>query len=102
MTGETANLFKHLLKDIDYEQVILFGSQARDAAGPGSDYDLLIIMPNALPLPEKIRLLLDSRRKLAQHGIDADIIIKSREEVNRCKDKIGSVVKNALTEGIVL
>ena len=34
--------------------------------------------------------------------IDADIIIKSKDEVEYYKDKIGSVVRSALKEGVPL
>ena len=42
------------------------------------------------------------RRALADEGIDADIIIKSHDEVEYYRDKIGSVVRMAVLEGVAL
>ena len=42
------------------------------------------------------------RKKLAKKGIDADLIIKSKEELNHSGAKIGNIVREALKEGIRL
>ena len=38
-------MVQRLVERFDPDQIILFGSQARGTAGPGSDVDLLVIMP---------------------------------------------------------
>ena len=38
-------MVERLVDRFDPDQIILFGSQARGTAGPGSDVDLLVIMP---------------------------------------------------------
>ena len=65
-------------------------------------YDILVIVKENLAIKEKMSLSGMVRRKLAKMGIDADIIIKSKDEVDYYKDKIGSVVKSALSEGVAL
>ncbi|HAM59033.1 MAG TPA: hypothetical protein DCQ64_27910 [Candidatus Rokubacteria bacterium] len=49
------------------ERIFLFGSRARGTAGPDSDYDLLVVVPDDVPLPcsearGPTRLSGDSRR----------------------------------------
>ena len=95
-------MLKETFGKLDYEKIILFGSRARDDFSEGSDYDILIIVQKSLAIEEKMRLLARLRKELAKKGIDADIIIKSNDEVEYYKDKIGSVVKTALKEGVAL
>jgi predicted nucleotidyltransferase len=50
MPGETTEqaierMVQRLVERFDPDQIILFGSQARGTASPGSDVDLLVIMP---------------------------------------------------------
>ena len=93
---------KQVLSGIGCAKAILFGSQARGNARRDSDYDILVVMPQDMLVADKISLLLDLRRKFAKEGIDADVIVKSISEVDYFKDKTGSLVKNALAEGIAL
>lgn len=49
-----------------------------------------------------MRISKSIREYLAKSGIDVDIIIKSDNEVDILRDKPGSIVRNALKEGIAL
>jgi predicted nucleotidyltransferase len=102
MNKEIQRLLKKTFGDLDYEKIILFGSRAKGEFSEESDYDILIIVQKSLAIEEKMRLLARLRKELAKKGIDADIIIKSSDEVEYYKDKIGSVVKTALKEGVAL
>ena len=102
MDQNTLKTIKEVVNRIDYEQIILFGSQATGRASDRSDHDLMIILKETLSIPEKMRLSAFLRRELARKGIDADIIIKSSSEVEYYKHKIGNVVKSALEEGIAI
>ena len=102
MNKEIQKLLKETFGKLDYEKIILFGSRARDDFSEGSDYDILIIVQKSLAIEEKMRLLARLRKELAKKGIDADIIIKSNDEVEYYRDKIGSVVRTALKEGVAL
>lgn len=88
--------------DVNIEKIILFGSRARNDFNKDSDYDILIVIKNSISQKEKIRLTLKIRQEFANNLIDADIILKQNKEIEYYKDKIGSVVKNALEEGILL
>ena len=84
------------LKENEYMSIILFGSRARGDFENTSDYDILIILKNDLDMKEKIALSASLRKILAQNGIDADIILKTQNEVDYYKNKVGNVVKSAL------
>jgi len=102
MNKERQKLLKETFGKLDYEKIILFGSRAKGEFSEVSDYDILIIVQKNLAIEEKMRLLVRLRKELAKKGIDADIIIKSKDEVEYYKDKIGSVVRTALKEGVAL
>ncbi len=92
-------IVSRIVKRFHPERIILFGSHARGTAQTDSDVDLLIVMP----VP-------DTRRKLATEidlslvGIDipTDVIVVTPEEVQRNKDRIGTIIRPAMHEGRVL
>ena len=102
MTDSLKKTLDDALQQFSLDRIILFGSRARGDASSTSDYDLLIILKESLTIPEKMRISKLLRQKLAAQGIDADIILKSVEEIEYYKDKIGNVTGSALREGIVL
>src|SRR5437016_5298717 len=55
------------------ERIYLFGSQARDAAGPDSDYDFLVVVADAAP-PELRRSRL-AYQALQGTGLAADVLV---------------------------
>jgi predicted nucleotidyltransferase len=87
---------------IDTFQVYLFGSRARGDFSPHSDYDILIVSKKQPGIKEKIKLFTRLRRLLAAKRYNVDIIIKSNDEVNYYKNKIGHIVRSALKEGILI
>jgi predicted nucleotidyltransferase len=89
-------------KGIKVERIILFGSRARGDFKENSDWDLLIIVEEKLSRDERLEILHLIRRKLADEFIPSDVIIKSREEVEERQKVIGSVIKSAMEEGILL
>ncbi len=90
------------LSIVAYEKIILFGSQARGDNSKQSDIDLLIILKRDTSISDKIRLSTQIRKNLAEKMIDADILIKDKTDVDYLRDKTGSVVRNALIEGVSL
>lgn len=105
--GDQMNeIIKQIIKDTlsgrRINKLILFGSRARNEYSSTSDYDILVILEDSIQMTDRIKLSSSIRKKLAQQDIDADIIIKSREEATYYQNKTGSIVKAALNEGIVL
>lgn len=100
--GNIGNLLKGMLQGVNYKEIILFGSRVRGDSSEKSDHDIMIVMKNNLTIREKMELSSLLRKKLAKEGIDADLVIKSKEELNYYRTKIGSVVREVLKEGIRL
>jgi len=87
---------------ISFENIILFGSRARGDYNEDSDYDILIVTKETYPFKEKARIASKVNGVTAKMLIPCDIIIKSTDEVEYFRDKIGSVTREAVEEGIVL
>ena len=83
-------------------ETYLFGSRARGDFSPNSDYDILVVLKKHLGIKEKIRLFTKLRRILAKKRFNVDIVIKSADEVNYYKKKVGHIVRNALNEGFLI
>lgn len=80
-------------------EVILFGSHARGEAGPHSDVDFLVIVPDVEnEAEESVRL----RRLLRDQRFPMDIIVVTRKYAEEWRDVYGGVVQAALTEGRTL
>ncbi len=88
-----------LVARFDPDQIILFGSQARGTAGPGSDVDLLVIMPVS---GSKRARQLELRIALHDIAVPKDIILATPDEVARRRDIVGTIIRPALREGRVL
>lgn len=82
--------------------IILFGSRARDEHNEESDWDFLIILDSEISREEKKEISHLIRKNLARIYIDCDVIIKSQNEIMERKNVIGSVIKSAMEEGILL
>jgi predicted nucleotidyltransferase len=82
-------------------QVLLFGSRARGQSRRDSDYDFLVVVPqvdNERVIAGRIyRALL--RRRL---GVAVDIIVVSRETLERNRDNPVFIYSQALREGHIL
>lgn len=94
---ETLNQMSIIVK-----KIILFGSRARGDFTKYSDYDFLIITERTFTIKEKMGISKRIRAQLAEMYISADIMIKSEEEIEYWKDKIGCVTRYALKGGIVI
>ena len=80
-------------------RIILFGSQARGDAGPWSDVDLLVVLPE---VTNKREAAVEVRRALANFAMSKDIIITTPDEIKRRGDLVGTILRPALREGKVL
>ena len=95
------NICKYIGR-VAYDKVILFGSRARGTHTSESDFDILLVLKRNSTIQRKIRLSTIVRKRFADNMIDADILVKDKKDINYLKDKTGSVVRNALLEGIEL
>lgn len=95
-----ADLLERVVGYFRPEAVILFGSHARGEAGPDSDYDLLVILPDDAP-PEKRTLRAGWESRQGWHGA-ADIVPCRRAWFEAKRDVIGSLAEIAARDGIVV
>lgn len=92
-----------IVREVDPETIILFGSRARGEARPDSDVDLLVIEKEPFSAQR-------SRRKeifrlsmaLRDLPVAKDILVYSREEFDYWRDSLNHVVGRASREGRVL
>ena len=71
-----AEIVRRLVEAYEPERIYLFGSHARGDAGPDSDYDLLVIVPDdALPPRTGSRLAYE---RLWGTGTAADVLVWPR------------------------
>ena len=79
--------------------VIVFGSYARGEAGPASDLDLLVIEPT---IPNRNAEFVRLRRALGEIGVPVDLILYGENHVEKWGGVPGTLVNDALREGLVL
>lgn len=82
------------------ERVYLFGSQARGDAGPDSDYDLLLVVPDWAP-PERRRSRL-AYDVLWGLGTAADVLVWTRERFEGRLALKASLPSTVVREGRLL
>ena len=88
-----------IVRDFHPLRIILFGSHARGDAGPGSDVDLLVVLPQ---VADKRKTTVEIRRALRDFPVAKDIVVTTPEEIARRGELVGTVLRPALREGKVL
>lgn len=86
--------------DVEIKKIILFGSRASGNYSKQSDYDFLIVTEKIFTIKEKMEIAKKIRVVLAEFYISSDIIIKSEEELEIFRHRIGTVTREALKEGV--
>lgn len=81
------------------EQIILFGSQARNDADTRSDVDLLVIMPDDV---DRRQTAIDISRAVGNIPVAKDIVVTTPAEIALRGHVIGTVLRPALREGRTL
>jgi len=89
-------IVRRIIEVAQPDRIILFGSAARGQMGPDSDIDLLVIKAG-----------IASRRTLAQQiylhlfGVPTpvDVIVVTPQDVERFRDRVGSIIGPALRDG---
>lgn len=90
---------RRLVAGFEPQRIILFGSQARQNAGPMSDIDLLVICQ----VDNGRRALTTAMdRSLKGLGVARDIVVLTPEEFERDKEVPGTVARPAFLEGRVI
>lgn len=92
-----------IVREVNPDTVILFGSQARGDARPESDVDILIV-DHAPFTPRHSRRQATARLYLALRklGVAKDLLLFSRAEFERFRDSTHHIIGRAHREGRVL
>ncbi|QAA76352.1 MAG: nucleotidyltransferase domain-containing protein [Candidatus Bipolaricaulis sibiricus] len=88
-------IVRRIVAVADPEKIILFGSAVRGEMRPSSDLDLLVVKSGV------------HRRQLAQRiyrdligvGQAVDVVVATRDDLDRYGDSVGLVYRSALHEG---
>lgn len=92
-------IVERIVRAFHPEKIILFGSHARGDARPDSDVDLLVVLRDVEDARHAAARVLDLLTDLT---IPIDAIVATPEEIERCRDKFGTVLHLALRDGKVL
>jgi predicted nucleotidyltransferase len=95
-----ADIVRRLVDAYQPERVYLFGSIARGEAGPDSDYDLMLVVPDDAP-PERQDSDL-AYRALRGTGVATDVIVWKSSAFERRKHVVTSLPATVLREGKLL
>lgn len=95
-----ARIIRRLVTAYEPEQIFLFGSRARGDAGPDSDYDLLLVVPDHAP-PERKRSKL-AYQVLWGTGTAADVVIWTRSAFDSRVHLAASLPATVMREGKLL
>ena len=88
---------KHGVKVVE---IILFGSRARDDFRADSDWDVLIVTARPLNWEKRLSFTGEIRKTLAKKGLATDILVISKDELEKVEGAKGYIYHYALREGV--
>ena len=95
---QVAGWVREVAQRFNPERIILFGSHARGTARPDSDVDILVVMDHqGSSLREALRL-----RQDVEYRFPLDLIVRSRDEIERRTALGDFFLRDVLREGLVL
>lgn len=102
MYQDIKNKIVQLLDGLEYEKILLFGSRARGENRTDSDYDIIVVLKNNIEREKILKIENIISKTFAEAYIDIDIIVKTSEQYDYLKDKIGNVIYYADEYGVAL
>jgi predicted nucleotidyltransferase len=88
---------RRLVQAYQPERIYLFGSHARGEAGPDSDFDLMVVVPDTAP-PERRRSRL-AYQALWGTGTAADVLVWTRQAFESRLHLRASLPATVVSEG---
>ena len=92
-------IVQKIVRAFQPRRIVMFGSRAREEAGPQSDLDLFVEMETDLKPMERRRAV---DRLFGLRGWAMDIVVYTPEEVNRFKNVVGTLLYTLVREGKTL
>lgn len=96
VTAEIERLVDLIVAEAHPLRVILFGSSARGDATPGSDIDLLVVMPDGTHRLHTMQRLYGRIRGVA---VPFDILVATTADLEARGEALGLIYRDALREG---
>lgn len=90
------SLVRSIVELVHPLKIILFGSYARSKPGPGSDIDVLVVMPEGVHCRRTAQLLY---RQIKGLRVPFDILVATPGDLEKHKDNIGLIYRSVLQEG---
>lgn len=96
-------MVRSIVREVDPELILLFGSRASANQGVESDVDLLIVERDPFG-PDRTRRneLARIRGALSSFRAPKDILVYSSEEMEKWRDSLNHILADALREGKLL
>ncbi|MCX5757362.1 MAG: nucleotidyltransferase domain-containing protein [Candidatus Hydrogenedentes bacterium] len=94
--GQTQDLIGRILEAVQAQRIILFGSTARNEAGPDSDIDVLVVAPEGA---HRRKTAQEIYRHLLGFGLPVDVIVAIPSDLEKYRDSFALVYRAALREG---
>lgn len=89
-----------IVATVNPERIILFGSYARGDAGKDSDLDLLIVEKEPFESGKKRwSEITKIRRALSKFRVPKDLLVYSREELDKWRNSQNHVIAHCLKDG---
>jgi predicted nucleotidyltransferase len=98
-----SDITTRIVEAVDPETILLFGSWARGDARADSDVDLIVVEAEPFGADRsRLRELARVGRALRRVNVPADILLYSRQEMERWRNSPNHPIGRALREGRVL
>lgn len=92
-------MVRRIVEEFHPLKIILFGSYARGDAGRSSDVDLLVVLNY---VDDEHQETVEIRRVLSDFPVPKDIVVATLDELAGQRQRIGTILRQALLEGKVL
>jgi predicted nucleotidyltransferase len=94
--GQLSGLVERIVQVVHPLRIIVFGSAARGDATPGSDVDILVVMPEGTPRRATARYL---HTQLFGIPFAVDLIVTTPSHLEKHRDNLGLIYRTILAEG---
>ncbi len=78
--------------------IYLFGSRAKGMERPDSDYDIMVVAQRDFDGKERFNLLRKIRNKIKHLGLAIDVVLKSANEYNTGRNRVGTLISSIQNE----
>ena len=94
--GAIDELVQRIVEAVHPLRIIIFGSAARGEAGPNSDIDVLVVMPEGVHRRQIAQFLYN---QISGLGVPFDILVATPSDLEKHKENIGLIYRTVLREG---